>query len=300
MTRSDIADWHYSRNCNIPSDRQLPQGINRYAAVVSYDGSAFCGFQKQSHSPSVQAELEKALSFVANEPVHLSCAGRTDTGVHASGQVVHFDTRAVRSGYSWVQGANSKLPDSVSLLWADQVAAQFHARFSATARTYRYVIHSSPARSAVLANGVTWVRHALDLQAMQRAAQYLLGERDFTAFRGAGCQSNSPFRNVMHAFVAQSGSLVVFEIKANAFVLHMVRNIVGSLLEVGLGRQSPAWIGELLESRDRKLSAATAPPQGLYLVDVDYPQRLGVAVPQSGPLFLPARLSPVGKEGQSA
>ena len=230
--------------------------------------------------------------------MHLGCAGRTDTGVHASAQVIHFDSGAERSGYNWVQGCNGKLPDSIALGWAGEVSPHFHSRFSATARTYRYVIHNGPARPAILAAGLTWVRHSLDLTAMQRAAQFLPGERDFSSFRGAGCQSNSPFRNVMHARIARVGQLVVFEIKANAFVLHMVRNIVGALLEVGAGRRAPEWIAELLELCDRTQSAATAPPYGLYLVDVDYPQQFSIPLGQPGPQFLPVVLEAISNTGQ--
>lgn len=283
-------DWVYSPNCKIPEGHSLPAGIKRYAAVVSYDGSAFCGFQKQKHSPSVQQELEQALSSVAAEQLTVSCAGRTDTAVHASHQVIHFDTSAERTGYNWLKGANSRLPDSISILWAEQVPERFHARFSATSRTYRYVMHASSARPAVLSQGVTWVRYPLNRELMQEACQYLLGEQDFSAFRGAGCQSNSPYRNITSARVVEMGQLIVFEVSANAFVLHMVRNIVGSLMEVGFGRQDPRWIAELLAGKDRCKSAATALPNGLYLVDVDYPQEFGIAELQRGPLFLPDSL----------
>ena len=285
-----MPDWVYTPNCRIPEGQCLPSGTQRYAAVVQYDGSAFCGFQKQTHSPSVQAELERALSYVANAPLNLSCAGRTDTAVHASHQVIHFDSTAKRSGYNWVQGANSQLPASIALVWADQVDGDFHARYSATSRTYRYIMAPNRARTAILAAGVTWVKFALDTEIMQEACQYLLGEQDFSAFRGAGCQSLSPFRNVTAANIYQCGQLVVFEVSANAFVLHMVRNIVGSLMEIGLGRQHPSWIKQLLAEGDRRHSAATAPPNGLYLVDVKYPQQFAIPSLPKGPLFLPDQL----------
>ena len=283
-------DWVYSPNCKIPEGQSLPAGIKRYAAVVSYDGSAFCGFQKQKHSPSVQQELERALSSVANEELVVSCAGRTDTAVHASHQVIHFDTSAERSGRNWLKGANSRLPDSISLRWAEQVPESFHARFSATSRTYRYAMYASDARPAVLSQGVTWVRYPLTIEPMQEACQYLLGEQDFSAFRGAGCQSNSPFRNITSAKVVRVGQLMVFEVSANAFVLHMVRNMVGSLMEIGFGRQQPDWIAQLIAGKDRCKSAATASPNGLYLVDVDYPQSFGIPELPRGPLFLPGSL----------
>ncbi len=286
-----MSDWVYTPNCKMPEAQSLPEGIRRYAAVVQYDGSTFCGFQKQKHSPSVQQALESALSYVADQPLIISCAGRTDTGVHASHQVIHFDSGAVRTGHNWIQGANSKLPDSISLVWADQVDASFHARFSASARTYRYVIAASRARPAILASGVTWVKFPVNPAAMQEACQYLLGEQDFSAFRGAGCQSLSPFRNVTSANIYQAGQLLVFEVTANAFVLHMVRNMVGSLLEVGFGRQQPSWIKQLLRAADRNQSGATAAPNGLYLVDVQYPGYPSMPRLPVGPVFLPDHLS---------
>jgi tRNA pseudouridine38-40 synthase len=274
----------------MPEGQDLPSGASRFAAIVQYQGADFCGFQRQKHSPSVQQELEQALSYVADCPVKLHCAGRTDTAVHASHQVIHFDTSAERSGYSWVQGANSQLPDSISLIWADKISQDFHARFSAGARTYRYVIDNSPTRPAIMAAAVTWVKTPLDISLMQQSCEYLLGEQDFSAFRGSGCQSNSPCRNVHKANVYRRGNLVIFEITANAFLLHMVRNIVGSLLEVGTARQKPLWIQQLLIQGDRCKSAATAAPDGLYLVAVDYPARFGLPALAKGPVFLPAIL----------
>ena len=284
-----MPDWVYVPNCRIPDGENLADGMKRYAAVVQYDGSSFCGFQKQKHSPSVQAELESALGYVANSPLIVSCAGRTDSGVHASHQVVHFDTRSERTGRNWLKGSNSRLPSSIALVWAGQVGKSFHARFSATARTYRYVIAASHARPAILAAGLTWVKYPVDSDAMQLACKYLLGEQDFSAFRGAGCQSVSPFRNITSANVHRVGELLVFEVTANAFVLHMVRNIIGSLLEVGFGRQEPTWIKTLLAGRDRCQSAATGAPNGLYLVDVSYPESLGIPLLSRGPSFLPDR-----------
>ena len=274
----------------MPEGQELPSGVSRFAAIVQYQGADFCGFQRQKHSPSVQQELEQALSYVADCPVKIHCAGRTDTAVHASHQVIHFDTSAERSGYSWVQGANSQLPDSISLIWADKISQDFHARFSAGARTYRYVIDNSPTRPAIMAAAVTWFKKPLDISLMQQSCEYLLGEQDFSAFRGSGCQSNSPWRNVHKANVYRRGNLVIFEITANAFLLHMVRNIVGSLLEVGTARQKPQWIQQLLAQGDRCKSAATAAPDGLYFVAVDYPARFGLPALAKGPVFLPAIL----------
>jgi tRNA pseudouridine38-40 synthase len=281
-------DWNYIPNCRIPEDQTLPEGVIRYAAIVSYDGSEFCGFQRQKHSPSVQVVLEKALSYVADESVTVGCAGRTDTAVHDSYQVVHFDCTAKRDGRNWVMGANSKLPDSVALVWAGLVGCDFHARFSALSRTYRYVMVAQETRPAILSTGVTWVKYPLRGDLMETACQFLLGEQDFSAFRGAGCQSLSPFRNVEKATVYESSNLLVFEITANAFLLNMVRNIVGSLMEVGLSRRPASWIKELLDGGDRCKSAATAPPNGLYLVDVTYPDIAEIPELPKGPLFLPA------------
>jgi tRNA pseudouridine38-40 synthase len=274
----------------MPEGQALPAGVSRFAAIVQYQGTDFCGFQRQKHSPSVQQELEQALSYVADCPVKLHCAGRTDTAVHASHQVIHFDTSAQRSGYSWVQGSNSQLPDSISLIWADKITSDFHSRFSAGARTYRYVIDNSSTRPAIMSGAVTWVKKPLDISLMQQSCKYLLGEQDFSAFRGSGCQSNSPCRNVHSANVFRRGNLVIFEITANAFLLHMVRNIVGSLIEVGTARQKPLWIQQLLAQGDRCKSAATAAPDGLYLVAVDYPAKFGLPILAKGPVFLPANL----------
>ncbi|MGB1334214.1 MAG: tRNA pseudouridine(38-40) synthase TruA [Porticoccaceae bacterium] len=285
-----MTDWIYTEGCMIPEGQALPAGVSRFAAIVQYQGADFCGFQRQKHSPSVQQELEQALSYVADCPVKLHCAGRTDTAVHASHQVIHFDTSAQRSGYSWVQGANSQLPDSISLIWADKITPDFHSRFSADARTYRYVIDNSPTRPAIMSGAVTWVKKPLDISLMQQSCEYLLGEQDFSAFRGSGCQSNSPCRNVHSAKVFRRGNLVIFEITANAFLLHMVRNIVGSLIEVGTARQKPLWIQQLLAQGDRCKSAATAAPDGLYLVAVDYPAKFGLPLLAKGPVFLPANL----------
>lgn len=256
---------------------------------VAYNGAHFHGWQAQTRLPhdTVQESLEAALSQVANESIRVHCAGRTDTGVHASAQVIHFDTSAQRSERSWLLGTNANLPLGVSVSWAAPVAEDFHARFSATARRYRYLIHSAPVRPAHLLEGVTWVREPLDEGAMHRAAQSLLGERDFSSFRGAGCQSNTPMRNVHSVEVYRRGELLVIDIQANAFLLHMVRNITGSLLAVGRGDKPEAWIAELMSLRNRTKAAATAKPNGLYLVDVSYPERYQLPAWPVGPYFLP-------------
>jgi tRNA pseudouridine38-40 synthase len=220
--------------------------------------------------------------------VRVSCAGRTDAGVHGHGQVIHFDAPVERSAKAWVLGANANLPADVRVHWAVQVPADFHARFSALARRYRYIIADTAVRPALLGGQVAWQRRALDHRAMHAAAQSLLGEQDFSAFRAATCQSRGPMRNVHSLDVSRRGDLVVIDIKANAFLHHMVRNIAGSLMAVGLGRRSPEWIGQLLAGRDRSVAADTAPAAGLYLVDVDYPPRFALPATPYGPLLLGA------------
>ena len=260
----------------------------KVALVVEYQGAAYSGWQIQHNPPvpTVQGVLEKALSTVANAPVKTYCAGRTDAGVHATAQVVHFETPALRSEKAWVCGVNANLPDDVVVRAAVGVDADFHARFSATARTYRYIIANQPVRSAVLSSAVTLVKEPLDAAKMHEAAQYLLGERDFSAYRGAGCQSNSPFRFVEYINVSRQGDLVVAEICANAFLLHMVRNIMGVLIDIGLGLQPPVWAQQVLESRDRKQAGRTAPAAGLYLVHARYPGQAGLPQAPVGPLLL--------------
>lgn len=250
-----------------------PLVARRVALCVEYDGSAFYGWQLQTKPdlPTVQGVLERALSCVANQAVRIHCAGRTDSRVHASYQVVHFDAPVQRSAKAWVFGSNANLPGQVAVQWAVPVADDFHARFSATARSYRYVIHNAPIRSALAAGRQTLVPHRLDESRMHEAAQALLGEQDFSAFRGAGCQSNSPYRFVEAVSVRRCDDRIFIDITANAFVLHMVRNIAGSLIEIGQGKRGVGWMAELLAGRDRSDAAATAPPDGLYLINVRYP-----------------------------
>ncbi|MGU3414047.1 tRNA pseudouridine(38-40) synthase TruA [Enterobacteriaceae bacterium C34A] len=258
----------------------------KIALGIEYDGSKYYGWQRQNEVRSVQEKLEKALSKVADEPINVLCAGRTDAGVHGTGQVVHFETHAERKDAAWTLGVNANLPDDIAVRWVKAVPDDFHARFSATARRYRYIIYNQRLRPAILGQGVTHYYHPLDAEKMQRAAQSLLGENDFTSFRAVQCQSRTPWRNVMHINVERYGAYVVVDIKANAFVHHMVRNIVGSLMEVGAGNQPESWIAELLAAKDRTLAAATAKAEGLYLVAVDYPQRFDLPTPPMGPLFL--------------
>lgn len=248
----------------------------RIAACVEYDGGAYSGWQTQAHAPSVQAEVEAALGFVADAPVRVVCAGRTDAGVHAAGQIVHFDSAAERPDAAWVFGANTRLPPDISLQWACAVAPDFHARRDAIEREYRYLIWNHPARSALFGARAAQCRLPLDAQRMHAAGQYLLGENDFSAFRAAGCQSNSPWRRMQKLSVARHGDFVEVRIVANAFVHHMVRNIVGTLLVIGRGEQPVDWTQSLLAGRDRTRAGATAPARGLYLWHVVYPHVRGL------------------------
>lgn len=261
--------------------------MTRIALGIEYDGAQHYGWQRQREVPSVQEHLEKALSTVANTPIEVQCAGRTDAGVHATGQVVHFDCEAARPLKAWTMGVNANLPSSVAVKWCVHVSDDFNARFSATGRRYRYVIYNHKMRPAILEQGITHIHRPLNEQLMHEAAQALLGEQDFSAFRAALCQSKTPFRNVTNVTVSRHGAFVVVDISANAFLHHMVRNIVGSLVEIGSGHQPVDWIATLLAGRDRTLSAATAKPNGLYLVKVDYPDAFGLPEQPLGPLFLP-------------
>ncbi len=247
--------------------------MSRWAAGVEYDGSAFCGWQTQEHGDSVQAALERALARVADAPVSVHAAGRTDAGVHALGQVIHFDAEARRSARAWHLGVNAHLPPSVSLRWVCEVPDDFHARHSAWSRRYRYRIDNAPSRPALDAQRVYWVRRPIDAAAMHEAGRLLTGEQDFSAFRAAQCQSGTPMRFVSEVLVNRIGDEVRVEIEANAFVHHMVRNIVGSLLRVGCGEASRQWLAEVLAGRDRRAAGPTAPAQGLYLLGVRYPPR---------------------------
>jgi len=257
----------------------------RIACAVEYDGAGFCGWQRQDHARSVQESVEKALSFVADHPVAVSCAGRTDAGVHATGQIIHFDTDARRSERSWLLGANTKLPDDVRIRRVQPVDADFHARFSAQARSYRYVILNTDVPSALLRRRVTWEHRPLDVERMQRAGSFLLGEHDFSSFRAVACQAKSPVRTVLRLELTRSGDLIYLEVKANAFLHHMVRNIAGVLISVGRGDQPAEWVEQVLGHRDRTRGVITAPADGLYLVEVEYPARFGVAAGSALPVF---------------
>lgn len=252
--------------------------MNRIAIGVEYQGSAFAGWQAQASLRTVQRELEKALSEVANQKIDLIGAGRTDAGVHAREQVAHFDTDAVRSMRAWTLGANTNLPADISLVWTTPVPAHFHARYSAEARTYRYVIFNRWVRSALVGKSATAIFKPLDQEPMAEAAALLIGEHDFSAFRAAECQSHSPVRRLSRLAVKRSGDWVTIEATANAFLHHMMRNIAGLLIAIGKGEQRPQWAREVLESRDRKTGAATAPAEGLYLWQVRYPRAFRLPV----------------------
>ena len=245
----------------------------RIALGIEYDGSAFHGWQSQGEERTVQRVIEQAVSRVADHPSRVVCAGRTDTGVHATAQVVHFDTSSPRTSRSWVFGTNANLPPDVSVLWAQPMPDEFHARFSATGRQYCYVILNRRTRAALLARRVTWECRPLEVAWMREAASYLIGEHDFSAYRAVTCQARSPIRRLRLLEVARRGELLTIEAEANGFLHHMVRNIAGVLMAIGAGKHPPAWAREVLEGRDRTAGGVTAPPQGLYLTGVGYPSR---------------------------
>lgn len=248
----------------------------RIAAIVEYDGSDFSGWQWQDDAPSVQQAVESALSQVANAPIRVTTAGRTDAGVHASAQVIHFDTNALRSDYSWIRGANSNLPDSVALLWAGEIDPGFHARFAATGRQYCYVILNRSVRPTYLAKRVTHEYRPLDVERMQAAALHLFGTHDFSSFRAVQCQAKSPVRTLRELNVTRQGDFIVIKADANAFLHHMVRNLAGVLMEIGAGEKEPDWALEVLNARDRTLGGVTASPAGLYLTAVEYPEHFNI------------------------
>ena len=257
------------------------RGTVRVALGLEYDGTAFAGWQTQRSAPAVQPLVEAALSPVAAEPVSLICAGRTDAGVHARGQVAHFDTHARRSSRGWVLGANTSLPDDVNIAWARPVPQHFHARYSAEARSYRYYVFNRAVRSALAARSATWIRHPLDHERMQSASAALLGSHDFSAFRSAESQSHTPIRRLEALTVRRDGDFVIMEITANAFLHHMVRNIAGLLIAIGQGDQDPPWARQVLESKDRTQGGPTAPAQGLYLWSVRYARAFGLPAARS-------------------
>lgn len=252
---------------------------------LEYDGSRFAGWQSQAHGNTVQDAVERALERIAGTAVRVACAGRTDAGVHAAAQIVHFDAPVDRPLNAWVRGVNSHLPDSVAVRWAREVPGEFHARFSAVSRSYRYVLYNQAVRPALLHGLVGWFHLPLDLDAMRAGAARLLGEHDFSAFRAAECQARSPVKTLQQADIARHGDCLVFEFRANAFLHHMVRNMVGALVYVGKGRHAPEWIAALLEARDRTLAAPTFSPAGLYLHGIEYESRW--QLPMNGRIIAP-------------
>lgn len=248
----------------------------RVALGVEYDGHPFFGWQSQADGNTVQDALQTALGAIANEPVAVIAAGRTDTGVHALEQVVHFDTHVGRPLSAWVRGVNALLPSSIAVLWAHPVPGEFHARFSAQARSYRYQLINRPVRSAVQHGKAGWFHAPLDVGQMREAAQYLLGEHDFSAFRSSECQAKTPVKNLAQLDIRKQGDAIIFDLTANAFLHHMVRNIVGGLLYVGKGKHPPQWLRNILESRERSLAAPTFAPDGLYLRRIAYDAKWGL------------------------
>ncbi len=257
----------------------------RIALGLEYDGTSYNGWQRQRSGTGVQQRVEEALSKVANEQVEAVCAGRTDTGVHATGQVVHFDTQSERSDRGWLLGANSNLPTDINVTWATPVDERFHARYSAASRSYRSLILNRLQRSALYRDRAWWVFEPLDAKQMHEAAQALLGEHDFSAYRAAGCQASKPVREVFSIAVSRDADWISIEISANAFLQHMVRNIAGTLVAIGCGDQPMDWAAKVLASRDRTVGGVAAPPHGLTLVKVHYPVEFGL--PENPNLRLP-------------
>ena len=259
----------------------------RIALGIEYDGSRFLGWQTQPGGGTVQDALEMALSGIADAPVRVTCAGRTDRGVHARAQVVHFDTGAERPDSAWVRGVNAMLPGAMAVLWSQRVAPEFHARYSARSRTYRYVLVNRPVRPALAARYAGWHHAPLELEAMRQAASHLLGEHDFSAFRAAECQAKSPLRTLHAISIAREGECIEFRMRANAWLQHMVRNIVGTLVYVGKGKHPPLWVRKVLESRDRALAAPTFGSEGLYLDAVEYDPHWNIPATETGKMALP-------------
>lgn len=244
----------------------------RIALGIEYNGSGFYGWQAQRDLPTIQAVLQEALAKVADESIYLFCAGRTDANVHALGQVVHFDTHAKRHIDAWIWGTNSYLSTGLVIRWAKSVDYSFHARFSAISRRYRYIIYNHPIRPAIYNNRVTWCYYPLEIDLMRAAGKYLLGEQDFSSFRSSQCSSKTSMRKVTDFSIERHGDFVVLEIEANAFLHHMVRNIAGVLMKIGSGDKPSSWLKEVLIAKDRRAAAETAAPQGLYLMQVKYPE----------------------------
>ena len=268
----------------------------RIALGIEYDGSCFSGWQMQHHAPTVQQEVQAAASRVADHPVVLHCAGRTDAGVHALAQVVHFDTQASRTERSWVLGINANLPPEIAIRWARAMPADFHARFSARARHYRYLMLNRPTRPALLARRTVWTHRPLDLEPMREAGRALVGTHDFSSFRALGCQAKSPVRTLYYLELSRQGDLIELAVGADGFLHHMVRNIAGVLMAIGRGDAPVEWTEQLLAERDRTRGGVTAPPQGLYLSAVDYPEHY--QLPSAGGASLLTLMVPTAPENE--
>ena len=257
----------------------------RIALGIEYNGHGFHGWQAQTTTDNtIQATLEKALTSVANEPISVFCAGRTDSNVHATAQVVHFDTKAKRHMDAWIWGTNANLPPSIAVRWSRAVDFQFHARFTATSRRYRYIIFNHPIRPAILNSRATWFYYPLDIERMRAAGKYLLGEQDFSSFRSSRCNSKTTMRHVSAFSIERQNDFVIFEIEANAFLHHMVRNIAGTLMKIGTGSKEPEWMQAVMQAKSRQAAGETAAPDGLYLIKISYPQPY--IFPPSAALFL--------------
>lgn len=248
----------------------------RIALGVEYDGSSYCGWQSQPDGRTVQDTLQLALSQIASEPISVIAAGRTDTGVHALEQVIHFDTQTMRPLTAWVRGVNALLPSGIAVLWAHAVEDDFHARFSAQARSYSYYLYCRPVRSALQHGKVGWFHQPLDIDKMREAAHYLMGEHDFSAFRASACQAKSPVKSLTMLDIQQQGEMIRLDLTANAFLHHMVRNIVGCLVYIGKGKHPPQWIRQVLDGRERSQAAPTFAPDGLYLRRITYDAKWGL------------------------
>jgi tRNA pseudouridine38-40 synthase len=259
----------------------------RIALGIEYDGSRYLGWQTQAGGGTVQDALESALSGIADAPINVTCAGRTDRGVHARGQVVHFDTDAERPDSAWVRGVNAMLPDSMAVLWSRRVANDFHARYAARSRSYRYVLVNRPVRPALAARHAGWHHAPLDVVPMREAAAHLIGEHDFSAFRAAECQAKSPVRTLHSIDIERAGECIEFRLRANAWLQHMVRNIVGTLVYVGKGKHPPQWAKKILDSRNRATAAPTFGPEGLYLDAVEYEPHWNIPAVETGRIALP-------------
>lgn len=255
--------------------------MTRIALGISYDGTHFYGWQSQPHGITVQDALEKAIAAIAQHPIRVHAAGRTDTGVHALAQVIHFDTEASRPVSAWVRGVNAHLPSTVRVQWAQTVDSEFHARFSAHSRSYQYLLYNAPVASALMADKTGWYHLPLDYHAIKQATQFLVGEHDFSAFRASECQASSPVRRMEKAEVNRVDKYLVFDFTANAFLQHQVRNMIGALVYVGKGAFPPDYIKTLLQLKDRTISPPTFSPNGLYLTGVGYAEKWNLPVLQS-------------------